>query len=383
MHDSDTHPDRYDFAVDPRFRALLLPFGVRGPSDTGVVLDADRLLVRFGHWSLGTPARNLAGARVTGPFAASKVLGPRLSLADRGLTFGTSTERGVCIRFHRPVPGLEPLGVLRHPAVTVTVRDPDALAAAVDRHAAAAPDRTPHRPGPTPQPGLIPRAAAIACYPAGLALSTARYVRCAGRAERSEAVGDPTDRPPALPDGSLDAHLTTAEEGSGPLLHRTFRVLIRGARVDAAGLVDLLCADPDRAAPSEVAAFRKRRGRPGELRVGDEYVVRMPAPWRCPVRVVARDATSFRFATLAGHIEAGQIEFRARDVDGGLEFGVEAWSRPGDGPAAVVFDRLGIGKEIQLHVWTQFCLTACRVAGGRPVGPIRVHTRRCAWPPVP
>lgn len=387
MHDSDTHPDRYGFALDPRFRSVLLPFGVRDPSDAGVVLDADRLLVRFGHWSLATPVRNLAGARVTGPFAAPKVLGPRLSLADRGLTFGTSTERGVCIRFHRPVPGLEPLGVLRHPAVTVTVRDPDALAAAVERHAAAAPDRapgrTPHRPEPTPQPGPLRRAAAIAAYPAGLALSTARYVRCAGRIERSEAAGDATDRPPALPDGSLDAHLTTAEEGSGPLLHRTFRVLIRGARVDAAGLVDRLCADPDRAAPSEVASFRKLRGRLGELQAGDEYVVRMPAPWSGPVRVVARDATSFRFATLAGHIEAGQIEFRARDVDGGLEFGVEAWSRPGDGPAAVVFDRLGIGKEIQLHMWTQFCLAACRVAGGRSVGPIRVHTRRCAWPPTP
>lgn len=141
MDASDTRPDptgptRYGFAIDPRYRVLLLPFGVLDPADAEVVLDEDRLLVRFGHWSLATPTRNLAGAQVTGPYRASKVLGPRLSLADRGVTFGTSTERGVCIRFHRPVPGLEPLGVLLHPAVTVTVQDPEALAAAVEGHAA-------------------------------------------------------------------------------------------------------------------------------------------------------------------------------------------------------------------------------------------------------
>ncbi len=53
--------------------------------------------------------------------------GPHLSFADRGATFATSTEGGVCIRFHRPVRALLPFGPLRHPALTVTVAEPDRL----------------------------------------------------------------------------------------------------------------------------------------------------------------------------------------------------------------------------------------------------------------
>ncbi len=381
--DGPVGPLCHPFAIDPRFAVALLPFGVRDISDALVELDEDRLLVRFGYWSLSTPVRNLAGAQVLGPFSAQKVIGPHLSFADRGATFGTSAERGVCIRFHRPVPGLEPLGVLRHPGVTVTVQDPEVLAAAVERHASAARSSGLRRAEPTPQPGWGRRCVALLRYPVGLALSTVRYLRRAGSVERTEEPGDAGDLPPALPETFVDAYLMTVDEGAGPLLHRTFRVLIRGADTDAAGLMERIRADLDRAAPAEVASFRKLRGRLGELRPGDEYVVRMPAPWSGPVRVVHRDSTSFRFATLADHLEAGQIEFAAHDVAGGLEFGIEAWSRPGDRAAAIVFDRLKVGKEIQLHVWTQFCVAACKLSGGRTEGPIRVRTRRAEWPPVP
>lgn len=47
------------------------------------------------------------------------------------------------------------------------------------------------------------------------------------------------------------------------------------------------------------------RGLPGQP--GDEFVVRMPGPWDGPVRVVRRDESSFRLATLDGHLEAGEI----------------------------------------------------------------------------
>lgn len=374
---------RYPFDVDPRVRLLLLPFGVNDASDAYVDLDDDRLRVRFGHWLLSTPVRNLAGAQVLGSLCPPKVLGPHLSLADRGATFGSSTEKGVCIRFHRPVPALEPTGMLRHPGVTVTVADPDALVHAVERHAAATREHTVRRAEPTPQPGRARRAAAVLRYPLGLAVSTARYLRRSSRVERTEQAGDGTDLPPALPSGYLDAHLKTLEEGSGPLLHRTFRVRVGDPDTDAAGLMTRVAADLDRAAPSEVASFRKLRGRPGRLSAGDEYTVRMPAPWNGPVRVVHQDATSFRLATLTDHLEAGQIEFAAHDREDGLEFAIEAWSRPGDPLAALVFDHLKIAKEIQLHVWTQFCVAMCELANGRLEGPVRVRTRRARWPTGP
>jgi hypothetical protein len=379
----DARPHRWTFSVDPRYRGLLAPAGVWSDDDAFVELDEDRLLVRFGHWSVSTPARNLAGAQVTGPFAAVRALGPRLSLADGGITFGTSTPSGVCIRFHQPVPGIEPVGVLRHPGVTVTVDDPDSLARSVEHRAALNRATTAQRAEPTPQPGPLRRAALLARYMLGMTESTARYLWWSPEVERTEEGADVSDLPPALPDDLVDGFLKRLEEGSGPLLHRRFGVLVRDSELDAATLMDTVTRDLDQAVPSEVTSFRKKRGRLGELRVGDEYRVRMPAPWDGPVRVVDRTPTSFRFATLAEHLEAGQIEFRAVDTPEGLVFEIETWSRPGDRAAAVVIDRLGIGKEIQLHMWTQFCLSAATIAGGHRDGPVRVHTRRAEWPLVP
>ncbi|MEV4604875.1 hypothetical protein AB0K15_46930 [Amycolatopsis sp. NPDC049253] len=68
---------------------------------------------------------------MSGPFSAVRVLGVRLSAVDRGLTLGTSTERGICIRFNVPVPGIDPFGLIRHPGLTVTVAEPDLVAEAI------------------------------------------------------------------------------------------------------------------------------------------------------------------------------------------------------------------------------------------------------------
>ncbi|MGH3900557.1 MAG: hypothetical protein ACRDTA_20380 [Pseudonocardiaceae bacterium] len=123
----------FEFAVDPRFRWLLARLGVR-EGTSGVWIGPHGLVARFGLWVLRTPLDNIADVTVTGPFRAWRVIGPRLSLADRGLTFGSNTALGACIRFRHPVPGLDPLGLLRHPALTVTVRDPDALARQLRRY---------------------------------------------------------------------------------------------------------------------------------------------------------------------------------------------------------------------------------------------------------
>lgn len=92
------------------------------------------LKARFGPWTLRTDLENVASAERTGPFGTLKTAGPaHLSFADRGLTFATNPDQGVCIRFHRPVGGIEPAGLLRHPGLTVTVADSDGLIAALAR----------------------------------------------------------------------------------------------------------------------------------------------------------------------------------------------------------------------------------------------------------
>ena len=84
---------------------------------------------RFGPWRVRTPLTNITDVDVTGPYAFWKTAGPaRLAITDRGLTFATNGERGVLIVFATPVRGLDPLGILRHPELTVTVADVDGLA---------------------------------------------------------------------------------------------------------------------------------------------------------------------------------------------------------------------------------------------------------------
>lgn len=117
------------FAFAPEYRMAGRALGITPGSC--VVTVTDRYLhARFGRWQVRTRLSNVADAHVTGPYARLKTIGPpHLSFADRGLTFATNRERGVCIEFATPVKGIEPLGLLRHPALTVTVEDPEALAA--------------------------------------------------------------------------------------------------------------------------------------------------------------------------------------------------------------------------------------------------------------
>lgn len=69
---------------------------------------------------------DLRGARSEFPRFSGQA---RLAITDRGLTFATNGDRGVLISFSTPVRGLDPLGILRHPELTVTVADVDRLAA--------------------------------------------------------------------------------------------------------------------------------------------------------------------------------------------------------------------------------------------------------------
>ena len=100
------------FRFVPAFRLAALPFGVH-PGATRVEILGTHLLARFGPWSVATPISNVADATVTGPYAWPKVAGPaHLSFADRGLTFATNADRGVCITFKEPVRGIEPLSLI-------------------------------------------------------------------------------------------------------------------------------------------------------------------------------------------------------------------------------------------------------------------------------
>jgi hypothetical protein len=217
-------------------------------------------------------------------------------------------------------------------------------------------------------------------WPLGLARVSWRYMWRTTPVHRREAVGDPGEGPPVLHPEVLDDDVQRVEDGVGPLLHRCYAVRIGGVRTDAERVLGRFAGDPNCGAPAEVAVFEKIRGDPGELRVGDEFLIRMPGPWDGPVRVVAQSPTAFRLATLRGHLEAGQIEFSCRRDGDELVFRIESWARSGDRLSHLLYSGLKVAKEIQLNLWVETCLRLARDTGGRPVGGVRVETRRLPDP---
>jgi hypothetical protein len=232
------------------------------------------------------------------------------------------------------------------------------------------------------QPSLSRRVGTAARWPLGIALTSWRYLwRTTPLYRHEDDASWDGHAPPPIPDGVEREDVQWVGHGSGPHFHRRYSVRIGGAPISAEELVASVMEDPDRAAPSEFASFVKVRGADGSLRVNDEFVVRMPGPWDGPVRVASVTPRSFRFVTLAGHLEAGQIEFRASNGEL-LEFEIESWARSGDRLSELMYDRLRISKEVQFHMWTSFLERVVKLSGGRRSGGLRIETRKVAEVPA-
>ena len=120
---------RFPFRFDPTYRRVARLFGVT-PERAWVEVRQDELEARFGRWRVRTPVHNVVGTEVTGPYSFLRTAGPpRLGVTDRGLTFATNGDRGVCLTFAVPVRGIDRFGRLRHPELTVTVLDVEGLIA--------------------------------------------------------------------------------------------------------------------------------------------------------------------------------------------------------------------------------------------------------------
>lgn len=221
------------------------------------------------------------------------------------------------------------------------------------------------------------RSRVVALWPVGMGLAAWRYVWRTTPVHRWEEADSSAsaDATPLLP-GVDDKALQRIEDGVGPIFHRRYRTWICGARRTPSDVVGRIADNPNRAAPKEVARFRKTRGAQGRMEAGDEYLIRMPGPWDGPVRVIDRTATSFQFATLRGHLEAGQIGFRLDREAEHLIFEIDSWARSADRLSYVLYDRVHLAKEMQLHMWTHFSERVARLTGGRMTGGVEILTGR-------
>jgi uncharacterized protein (UPF0548 family) len=193
-------------------------------------------------------------------------------------------------------------------------------------------------------------------WPVGIAAVSWRYMWRTIPLHRSEEAGTRADLPSLAHGSSAFAdRLQPLDAGVGPMLHRSYGVRIAGTSMTPSALIDLVSARLNQASP-EMAVFRKTRGAQGTLR-----------------------KTCFRLATLDGHLEAGEIEFRAEPDGDALHFEIESWARAGDRLSALLYNKLRLAKEIQLNMWSHFCVRAASLAGGRPQGGITIRTRWVPW----
>jgi hypothetical protein len=229
------------------------------------------------------------------------------------------------------------------------------------------------------QTSIPSRLATAARWPVGVLATAWSYLWRTTPIHRRELEGRwADDQPPEIPAAVARAGIQGPEHGSGTYLHRRYRARILGPRMAAAELIRHLSEDPNRVAPGGLAHFEKTRGEDGRMAPGDEWVVRMPGPWDGPVRVIEVTAEHFRFATLEGHLEAGQIQWSASDDDGALVFGIDSWARPGDRLSDLMHHHLRMAKEVQLHMWTSVLERIARLAGERLDGGLDIETRLVA-----
>ena len=229
----------------------------------------------------------------------------------------------------------------------------------------------PKRPAPTR------RWLTAASWPVGIALTSWDYMWRTTPMHRQEVFSSTSPTLPELAAEFSAEEVQGPRDGTGPLFHRRYRTRMRDCRFDADQLMEAIRHNPNAAAPTTFARFQRVDGGRHGLSAGDEFVVRMPGPWDGPVRVVQAGPRSFRLATLPGHLEAGQIEFRvAPDGEGRLMFEIESWARSSSRLVDLLYHRLRIAKEVQAHMWISFLERVVRLSGGGMTGGIELHTER-------
>jgi hypothetical protein len=130
MKRQDQHGRHFPYRYDPRLALMWLPF--RWPGDQGVTLTEDgRFVARYGPLRAEAPLSSVRGAHLTGPYRWWTAVGPRLSMVDDGLTFGTNAHAGVCVHFEPRLRRV--IGLRDHSALTVTVADTEGLVAALEK----------------------------------------------------------------------------------------------------------------------------------------------------------------------------------------------------------------------------------------------------------
>jgi hypothetical protein len=166
-------------------------------------------------------------------------------------------------------------------------------------------------------------------------------------------------------------------DGVGPLFHRRYWVDIAHPRQRAETVMAAIQHNVGAFAPKDLADFKKVKGHPDKLAVGDEFAIEILGPWNGAVRVIEVTPRSFAMVTLEGHPEAGQICFQIAAspiAPRALRFSILSWARSRDMLVSLTYHEGAVGKVVQENVWVAFCERVVEASGGEMLGEPNVVT---------
>lgn len=171
--------------------------------------------------------------------------------------------------------------------------------------------------------------------------------------------------------------------GTGPIFQRHYYIDIEEPTVDREALMARIQANLDDFAPRELARFEKTGGNENRLSVDDEFYIHITGPWDGPVCTIDVTSTSFSFATLEDHLEAGAIKFAIVDLPDktkkGYRFEIISCARSRDGLVALAYDKLKIAKAAQTSLWVYFCNRVLEESGGHAGCDVQVLTYKAPY----
>lgn len=153
------------------------------------------------------------------------------------------------------------------------------------------------------------------------------------------------------------------EEGVGAKFHRTYSITFKSSREAALQAMRKLQEDPNKFSPKLLATFDKLDGAPKRLQKNDHFQIYISGPWNGPVRVEEVREDGFRFVTLEGHLEAGEITFSVVQHDERhYRFVIESYARSKDYLVDLAYDKIPVAKFAQTEMWRNFCQAFAQTA---------------------
>ncbi|WP_437940550.1 DUF1990 family protein [Sorangium sp. So ce341] len=155
-------------------------------------------------------------------------------------------------------------------------------------------------------------------------------------------------------------------EGLGPMHRKIYRAAIRGARLDAEGLIALVRDELPELTPRKTVVVGAEPESPTRIAPGATLTMALPLRGHVQVRVEEVSPRAITLATLEGHPLAGAVRFLAEPApgeDGAVRFEVQTWNRASTLADLLVMETLG--GAIQTYTWTSLVETVIERSGGR------------------